>query len=110
MRELLRLLAEDASGSELARVAGDDAVARDLALRIRAVIDASKKRETELTALVEVARELASASDPSGVLDTIVHRARTLVGADVAYLTLYDEARGDTYMRATDGSLSAAFQ
>ncbi|MFI5731855.1 helix-turn-helix domain-containing protein [Kribbella sp. NPDC051587] len=110
MRELLRLLAEDASGSELARVAGEDAVARDLALRIRAGIDASKKREAELTALVEVARELASASDPSGVLDTIVHRARTLVGADVSYLTLYDEARGDTYMRATDGSLSAAFQ
>ncbi|MFK4090073.1 helix-turn-helix domain-containing protein [Kribbella sp. NPDC020789] len=110
MKELLRLLAEDASGSELARVAGDDAVARELALRIRAVIDASKKREAELTALVEVARELASASDPSGVLDTIVHRARTLIGADVAYLTLYDEARGDTYMRATDGSLSAAFQ
>ncbi|MFB6723876.1 helix-turn-helix domain-containing protein [Kribbella sp. NPDC056345] len=110
MRELLRLLAEDASGSELARVAGEDAVARDLALRIRAGIDASKKRETELTALVEVARELASASDPGGVLDTIVHRARTLVGADVAYLTLYDEARGDTYMRATDGSLSADFQ
>ncbi len=110
MRDLLRLLAEDASGSELARVAGEDAVARDLALRIRAGIDASKKREAELTALVEVARELASASDPGGVLDTIVHRARTLVGADVAYLTLYDEARGDTYMRATDGSLSAAFQ
>ncbi len=110
MKDLLRLLAEDASGSELARVAGDDAIARDLALRIRAVIDASKKREAELTALVEVARELASARDPSGVLDTIVHRARTLVGADVAYLTLYDEARGDTYMRATDGSLSAAFQ
>ncbi|TDD60095.1 GAF domain-containing protein [Kribbella antibiotica] len=110
MRELLRLLAEDASGSELARVAGEDAVARDLALRIRAGIDASKKREAELTALVEVARELASASDPSGVLDTIVHRARTLIGADVSYLTLYDESRADTYMRATDGSLSAAFQ
>ncbi|MFC9695089.1 helix-turn-helix domain-containing protein [Kribbella sp. NPDC056951] len=110
MKELLRLLAEDASGSELARVAGDDAVARDLVLRIRAGIDASKKREAELTALVEVAGELASASDPGGVLDTIVHRARTLVGADVSYLTLYDGARGDTYMRATDGSLSVAFQ
>jgi GAF domain-containing protein len=110
MEELLRLLAEDASGSELARAAGEDAVARDLALRIRAGIDASKKRETELSALVDVARELASARDPGDVLDTIVHRARTLLGADVAYLTLYDDARGDTYMRATDGSVSAAFQ
>jgi GAF domain-containing protein len=110
MEELLRLLAEGASGSELARAAGEDAVARDLALRIRAGMDASKKRAAELSALVDVARELASARDPGGVLDTIVHRARTLVGADVAYLTLYDEARGDTYMRATDGSASAAFQ
>ncbi|TDO64053.1 GAF domain-containing protein [Kribbella sp. VKM Ac-2571] len=110
MEELLRLLAEDASGSELARAAGEDAVARDLALRIRAGMDASKKREAELSALVDVARELASARDPGGVLHTIVHRARTLVGTDVAYLTLYDETRGDTYMRATDGSVSAAFQ
>jgi GAF domain-containing protein len=110
MEELLRLLAEGAPGSELARAAGEDAVARDLALRIRAGMDASKKREAELSALVDVARELASARDPGGVLDTIVHRARTLIGTDVAYLTLYDETRGDTYMRATDGSVSAAFQ
>lgn len=110
MEELLRLLAEDAPGSELARAAGDDSAARELALRIRAGMDASKKREAELSALVDVARELASARDPGGVLDTIVHRARTLIGTDVAYLTLYDAARGDTYMRATDGSVSAAFQ
>ncbi|WP_329002408.1 helix-turn-helix domain-containing protein [Kribbella sp. NBC_00709] len=110
MEELLRLLAEDAPGSELARAAGEDAVARDLALRIRAGMDASKKREAELSTLVDIARELASARDPGSVLDTIVHRARTLIGTDVAYLTLYDPARGDTYMRATDGSVSAAFQ
>ncbi|MGW7684527.1 helix-turn-helix domain-containing protein [Kribbella sp. NPDC054772] len=110
MEELLRLLAEDAPGSELARAAGEDAVARDLALRIRAGIDASKKREAELSTLVDVARELASARDPGGVLDTIVHRTRSLIGVDVAYLTLYDDARGDTYMRATDGSVSAEFQ
>ena len=110
VEELLRLLAEDAPGSELARAAGSDAVARDLALRIRAGMDASKKRGAELSTLVDIARELASARDPGGVLDTIVHRARTLIGTDVAYLTLYDEARGDTYMRATDGSVSAAFQ
>jgi GAF domain-containing protein len=108
--ELLRLLADDAPGSELARAAGEDSAARDLALRIRAGMDASKKREAELSALVDVARELASARDPGSILDTIVHRARTLIGTDVAYLTLYDPARGDTYMRATDGSVSAAFQ
>ncbi len=44
------------------------------------------------------------------MLRAIVHRARTLLGADVAYLTLNDDARGDTYMRVTDGSVSARFQ
>ncbi len=77
---------------------------------LRRLLEASRKREAELSALVDVARELASTRDPGRVLDTIVHRARTLIGTDVAYLTLYDEARGDTYMRATDGSVSAAFQ
>jgi GAF domain-containing protein len=77
---------------------------------LRQLLAASKKREAELSALVDVARELASARDPGRVLDTIVHRARTLIGTDVAYLTLYDAAQGDTYMRATDGSVSAAFQ
>ncbi|NEA32318.1 GAF domain-containing protein [Streptomyces sp. SID13031] len=110
MEELLRLLADDAPGSELVRAAGSDQAARDLALRIRAGMDASKKREAELSALVDVARELASAREPGRVLDTIVHRARTLIGTDVAYLTLYDAAHGDTFMRATDGSVSAAFQ
>jgi GAF domain-containing protein len=111
---LLRLIADDAPAAELAeaadRVAGKDPAARDLALRIRSGMDASKRREAELSALVDVARELASAREPGGVLDTIVHRARTLIGTDVAYLTLYDAARGDTFMRATDGSVSAAFQ
>jgi GAF domain-containing protein len=73
-------------------------------------MDAGRKREAELTALVDIALELASARAPASVLNTIVHRARTLIGTDVAYLTLYDAARGDTYMRATDGSVSAAFQ
>ena len=44
------------------------------------------------------------------ILEAIVRRARTLLGTDVAYLTLYDAAAGDTFMRATDGSVSAPFQ
>ena len=44
------------------------------------------------------------------VLTAIVRRARQLLGTDVSYLTLNDDARGDTYMRVTDGSVSARFQ
>ncbi|MBM7093751.1 GAF domain-containing protein, partial [Streptomyces sp. S12] len=43
-------------------------------------------------------------------LQAIVQRARSLLGTDVAYLSLNDPARGDTYMRVTEGSVAARFQ
>lgn len=105
---LLRMLAENSPASELGAV--EDSEARSLALRIRAAFDSRGRREAELTALVDTARDLAALRDPSGVLDAIVRRARALLGTDVSYLTLYDPVAGDTYMRATDGSVSADFQ
>ncbi|WP_232668537.1 helix-turn-helix domain-containing protein [Pseudonocardia sp. TRM90224] len=115
--ELLRLLAQDASADVLdgqAKQSGThdpaDEEARRLALRVRAGIDARRRREAELAALVDTARDLASADEPGGVLDAIVRRARSLLGTDVSYLTLFDEDHGDTYMRATAGSVSARFQ
>jgi type II secretory pathway pseudopilin PulG len=116
--ELLRLLAQDAPAGQLeeqtrALAASDPdtaAAAYELARRVRAGLDAHRRRETELAALVDTARELASRSEPGAVLDAIVRRTRALLGVDVAYLTLYDPERGDTYMRATAGSVSARFQ
>jgi type II secretory pathway pseudopilin PulG len=107
--ELLALLARDAPAAEIS-AAGADASARDAALKIRATIDGHRRRESDLAALVDIARDLASLADPGGVLDTIVRRARSLLGTDVAYLTLADPGRGDTFMRATAGSVSARFQ
>jgi hypothetical protein len=108
--QLLRLLAAGAPAPELSQVADAGGEARELALRVRAAFDSRHRREAELTALVETARDLASLRDPSGVLEAIVRRARTLLGTDVAYLTLYDAEAGDTFMRSTDGSVSAEFQ
>ncbi len=116
--ELLRLLAQDAPAARIEEQArrlaaadpDDGAAARELALRVRSGLDGHRRREAELSALVDIARDLASLPDPGGVLDAIVRRARTLLGADVAYLTLYDPERGDTYMRATSGSVAARFQ
>ncbi|GAA3242358.1 GAF domain-containing protein [Pseudonocardia petroleophila] len=108
--DLLRLLAEDASADRISEQAQQHPEARELALRIRAGIDEHRRREAELSALVETARDLASVADPRGVLDAIVRRARSLLGTDVAYLTLFDPDLGDTFMRATAGSVSARFQ
>jgi GAF domain-containing protein/sugar diacid utilization regulator len=103
VRQLLDLLADGASGEQLAR-------ATELALRIGNTLAAHRRREAELTALFDTASDLARLRDPDEVLRSIVHRARMLLGADASYLTLNDEAAGKTYMRVTDGSVSALFQ
>ncbi|QHA03016.1 GAF domain-containing protein [Streptomyces broussonetiae] len=119
----LELLARDASVEAyeqpvlLARAEGRpaDRVAeleqtRLLALRVRAELEGRRRREAELSALFETAHDLAGLRDLDAVLQAIVQRARSLLGTDVAYLTLHDPARGDTYMRVTEGSVSARFQ
>ena len=106
---LLRLLANNGTVADITELDAPE-TERDLALRVREDFDRRRRREVELSALVETARDLASLSDPNGVLDAIVRRARTLLGTDLAYLTLFDPERGDTFMRATDGSISAEFQ
>src|SRR3954452_15339151 len=123
MLEYLELLAREAAAVEFegplvaARGAGllpaqlaELEQAKVVALRVRALLERRRRREEELSGLFDTASDLAGLRDVDAVLTAIVHRARTLLGADVAYMTLTDEARGDTYMRVTDGSISARFQ
>jgi sugar diacid utilization regulator len=84
--------------------------AKLLALRVRSELEKRRRREAELSALFETAHDLAGPRDVDGVLRAIVQRARSLLGTDVAYLSLHDPERGDTYMRVTEGSVAARFQ
>jgi GAF domain-containing protein/sugar diacid utilization regulator len=119
----LELLSREAPSIEFerpvleARAAGAPAAvieelerARVVALGVRALLERRRRREAELTALFDTASDLALLHDLDAVLEAIVRRARTLLDADVAYMTLHDEQRGDTFMRVTDGSVSAHFQ
>jgi GAF domain-containing protein/PucR-like helix-turn-helix protein/diguanylate cyclase with GGDEF domain len=118
VRQLLDLLADDASGEQLAHVAVQarprldaGALARleqatDLALRIKRTLSQHRRREAELTALFDTARDLSKLRDLDEVLLSIVRRARQLLGVDLSYLSLNDEHAGTTYMRVTDGSVS----
>ncbi len=72
--QLLRLLANSGTVAEITELDAPE-TERDLALRIREDFDRRRRREAELSALVETARDLASLSDPKGVLDAIVRRA-----------------------------------
>ncbi|WP_344398655.1 helix-turn-helix domain-containing protein [Streptomyces longisporus] len=119
----LQLLARGASADAyeqpvlLARAEGRPAEAiaalehaKLLALRVRAELEGRRRREAELSALFETAHDLAGLRDLDAVLQAIVQRARSLLGTDVAYLSLNDPERGDTYMRVTEGSVAARFQ
>lgn len=110
--QVLHLLELLASGATVADIAATTAPppARDLALRIAHTRDVHQHREAGLTALLDTSRELATEHDPAQVLEAIVRRARHLLQTDLAYLTLYDAEADDIFMRATSGSVSAAFQ
>src|ERR671930_519479 len=103
------LLQAPADGQRAERIAALEH-AKPLALRVRAEMEGRRRREAELSALFETAHDLAGLRDLDSVLQAIVQRARSLLGTDVAYLSLNDPARGDTYMRVTEGSVAARFQ
>ncbi|WP_230878364.1 helix-turn-helix domain-containing protein [Planomonospora sp. ID67723] len=122
-RVFLELLAREASAVEFegpvlaARTAGVDAAAlaeleeaKLAALKVRALLRRRARREAELSALFDTAGDLAGLRDLDAVLEAIVRRARQLLGTDAAYMTLHDPERGDTWMRVTDGSVSAKFR
>ncbi|MFJ4186403.1 helix-turn-helix domain-containing protein [Kitasatospora sp. NPDC089509] len=123
LRRLLDLLASGAATEDFAEVLADarrrgasaDVLAEIddatwQALRVHRTLRQHRRREAELTALFDTAGDLAASRDLDAVLQAIVRRARMLLGTDTAYLTLPDEAAGDTYMRVTDGSVSVLFQ
>lgn len=121
--QFLELLAREATAVEFeapvlaARAAGADSVVladlertKRLALQVRAVMESRRRREAELSALYETASDLAALNDLDDLLTAIVRRARALLQSDMAYLSLNDDERGDTYMRVTEGSTSAEFR
>jgi GAF domain-containing protein len=105
-RPLVRARTAGADGAELAELER----VKVLALRVREAFEARRRRESELSALFDTAGDLAALRGVDSMLTAIVRRARQLLGTDVSYLTLIEPARDDTYMRVTEGSVSARFQ
>lgn len=80
------------------------------ALRLRDRMHRHHSREAQLTALYETANDLIAIRDVDAILTAIVRRARQLLQADMTYLSLNDEAEGASYLKVTDGSISAEFR
>lgn len=94
-----------AQGNDVTRAEVEEALAQ--ALRIYGVLEHKAHRESDLVALYESAGDLASVRRLDDVLRSIVSRARRILGCDVAYLSLNDEERGETYVKALDGAVSS---
>ena len=62
------------------------------------------------SALYETASDLTAIRDVDTILTAIVPRARQLLGADMTYLSLNDEAEGASCMKVTDGALTPEFR
>jgi DNA-binding PucR family transcriptional regulator len=113
---VLEALAEEGPETEL-RVCVDalsaagalDERAAQLALDLRQRLEDRRRLESELGALVQTAEEVSGRHDLGDTLDAICRRARGLVRADVAYITLDDPQHGDVFMSAADGIVTAAF-
>ncbi|SHG72744.1 helix-turn-helix domain-containing protein [Pollutimonas bauzanensis] len=82
----------------------------EMGITIRERFEQHQLRERGLLAVIETAQDLTALTDLDRVLQAIVQRARKLVGCDVGYLSIYDEQRGDFYVRATDGAFSEKFK
>jgi GAF domain-containing protein/sugar diacid utilization regulator len=95
-------LLESADDTERGRIA---ALGRYAAEIQRARAD-DRRRARGLTALSETAADLAGHRNVDELLTAICRRARLLLATDVAYITLRDPQRGDTYVHTTDGIVS----
>ena len=95
-----------ATAEELSRLRDQ----RTLALRVREQMTRLRQQEAEISALYETANDLIAIRDVDAILAAIARRARQLLNADMTYLSLNDESDGASYMKVTDGSVSAEFR
>ncbi|GAA2516381.1 helix-turn-helix domain-containing protein [Streptomyces gobitricini] len=115
----LKLLVDDADIEAfdevlaLARAAGEPAGRLDMleeeraiALRLRERLLRHRRNEAELQLLNDTANDLASLRDLDPILQAIADRARRLLNCDLAYISLSDRGRGDSYIKAAAGNIS----
>ncbi|MFF9897062.1 helix-turn-helix domain-containing protein [Streptomyces longispororuber] len=96
-----------------ARAAGEPAECLDalkeeraIALRLRERLLRHRRTEAELHLLNDTANDLASLRALDPILQAIADRARRLLDCDLAYISLSDRGRGDSYIKAAAGNIS----
>ena len=65
-----------------------------MAMALRNRLELHEQRERGMLAVIESAQDLSGRLDLTGLLKTIVKRARHLMGSHLCWLTVYDSATG----------------
>lgn len=79
---------------------------RALALRVREILLGHRRHQADLQLLNDTANDLAALHDLDAILQAISDRARRLLDCDLAYISLSDTDRGDSYIKAASGNIS----
>jgi GAF domain-containing protein/sugar diacid utilization regulator len=80
------------------------------AVRVRELVEHRRRRELEISSLYATASSLAALGEVDDVLATVVRHAHELVGADVTYISVFNDAQTELSLRASQGSISAKFR
>lgn len=110
LRALTELLIADypVTEAELRRSArGLDEETTSVLLDARGRLERLRARDRELSVLMSSLRELAEVRDLQPLLQKLVDRAHELMGADLTYLSEYDEETDELFVRANRGAVSA---
>lgn len=117
--DLIELLHQDASAEVFAQRLADvqrlpdshpgkativETVRKAMAVRNR--LELQQQRERGMLAVIESAQDLSSRLDLKGLLSAIVARARHLLGSDLSWLSIHDEARDTFRVLVADGALA----
>lgn len=77
-----------------------------MAMAVRNRLDLLQQREHGMVAVMESAQDLSGRLDLANLLAAIVSRTRNLLGADMAWLSALDDARGWFQSLASEGGLT----
>jgi len=105
IERLTRRVRDTAVGHEAARFADDFQHQLDA---IRQVIRSNAQSERGLSLLIETTHDLSSTLALHDLLRIIVRRARSLVGANIAWVTILDDESGIFRTATAEGNLSPA--
>lgn len=85
-------------------------VESDLLRRVESNLVRGRRRESLLRVLLETATDLVGITDFEAMLQAIVRRTRMLLGSDMAYISLNDYDKRETFIHTTDGVATEAYR